>query len=26
VTDEVIMEYIATQDLEANDDDFNISS
>jgi putative transposase len=26
VTDEVIMEYIATQDLEAHDDDFNISS
>ena len=26
VTDEVIMEYIAIQDLEANDDDFNISS
>ena len=26
VTDEVIMEYIATQDLEASDDDFNISS
>ena len=26
VTDEVIMEYIATQDLEADHDDFNISS
>lgn len=26
VTDEVIMEYIATQDLEADNDDFNISS
>ena len=25
VTDEVIMEYIATQDLEADNDDFNIS-
>jgi putative transposase len=25
VTDEVIMEYIATQDLETDDDDFNIA-
>ena len=25
VTDEVIMEYIATQDLETHDDDFNIA-